>query len=72
MKNKKPLQDIAAELGVSPAAVSFVLNSKKGVSDATRTRITSVLESYGYRIRKSAAEHGAAAERIPRSIRFLK
>ncbi|MCI8505364.1 MAG: LacI family transcriptional regulator [Lachnospiraceae bacterium] len=72
MKSKKPLQDIAAELGVSPAAVSFVLNSKKGVSEATRTRITSVLENYGYRIRKSSTGHGKTTERIPRSIRFLK
>ena len=72
MKGKKPLQDIAAELGVSPAAVSFVLNSKKGVSDATRARITAVLENYGYRIRKNSAEDPLTAERIPRSIRFLK
>ncbi len=72
MKGKKPLQDIAAELGVSPAAVSFVLNSKKGVSDATRARITAVLKNYGYQIRKNTAEYPGAAERIPRSIRFLK
>lgn len=72
MKSKKPLQDIAAELGVSPAAVSFVLNNKKGVSDATRAKITAVLESHGYRIRKNTAERETPAPRIPRSIRFLK
>ncbi|MCI8465467.1 MAG: LacI family transcriptional regulator [Lachnospiraceae bacterium] len=72
MRNKKPLQDIAAELGVSPAAVSFVLNNKKGVSDATRATITAVLESYGYRIRKTTVDKAEDTSRIPRSIRFLK
>lgn len=72
MKNKKPLQDIAAELGVSPAAVSFVLNNKKGVSDATRTKITDVLESYGYKIKNNTAERRDVSGRPLRSIRFLK
>ena len=47
MKGKKPLQEIAAELGISPAAISFVLNNKKGVSDATRAEAAALLEHYG-------------------------
>lgn len=74
MKGKKPLQDIAAEMGVSPAAVSFVLNSKKGVSDATRASITAVLEQHGYEIKKPpvSIKENLSEERAPRSIRFLK
>ena len=52
MKGKKPLQEIAAELGISPAAISFVLNNKKGVSDATRAEAAALLEHYGYTIKR--------------------
>lgn len=42
------VREIAALAGVSPAAVSLVINNKKGVSAETRRRIQSVMEECGY------------------------
>jgi DNA-binding LacI/PurR family transcriptional regulator len=44
------MQDIANEVGVSKATVSYVLNNKKGarVSDATRKKILQVANLYNY------------------------
>lgn len=42
------IREIAAIAGVSPAAVSLVLNNKKGVSAETRRRIQNVMEECGY------------------------
>lgn len=42
------IREIAAIVGVSPAAVSLVINNKKGVSDETRHRVQSVIDEYGY------------------------
>ncbi len=42
------IREIAALAGVSPAAVSLVINNRKGVSDETRKRILSVMEESGY------------------------
>ena len=42
------IREIAALAGVSPAAVSLVINNKKGVSDDTRKRILAVMEESGY------------------------
>ena len=55
MKGKKPLKDIAAELGISPAALSFVLNNKKGVGSQTRVRAAQALKQYGYQIREASS-----------------
>ena len=38
------IREIAAIAGVSPAAVSLVMNNKKGVSEETRRRVMSVVE----------------------------
>ena len=46
MKTKKPLQDIAAELGVSPAAVSFVLNSKATATGSEKIPMSGRMPSY--------------------------
>ena len=72
MKGKKPLQEIAAELGISPAAISFVLNNKKGVSEATRAEAAALLEHYGYTIKKGTQDLKEGNLRQERSIRFLK
>lgn len=53
------LKDIAAEAKVSVAAVSKVLNNRKGVSDATRRRVLSAAENLGYRGR-AARQLGSA------------
>ena len=42
------VREIAAIAGVSPAAVSLVINNKKGVSAETRRHIQNVLEECGY------------------------
>ena len=42
------IREIAAKAGVSPAAVSLVINNKKGVSEETRRRIHAVMEENGY------------------------
>ena len=45
------VREIAAVAGVSPAAVSLVLNHKKGVSEATRQKVQEVLDAAGYTAR---------------------
>ncbi len=46
------LSDVAKVAGVSTAAVSLVLNGKKGVSDETRQRILTILGETGYRVNR--------------------
>jgi LacI family transcriptional regulator len=43
------LADVAAAVGLSPAAVSLALRGKAGVSDATRHRVMEAARSLGYR-----------------------
>lgn len=47
------LKDIAAETGVSSAAVSLVLNNRPGVSHETRRRVSDVAKQLGYEPRRS-------------------
>ena len=54
------LKDIAAQAEVSVAAVSKVMNNRKGVSDATRKRVLSAAETLGYRGR-AARQLGKAS-----------
>ena len=44
------IREIANLAGVSPAAVSLVINKKKGVSDETRQRVLSVIEEHNYMV----------------------
>ncbi len=44
------VKELAKIAGVSPAAISIVLNNKKGVSDATRKHILQIMEEYHYKI----------------------
>lgn len=59
------IKDLAKIAGVSPSAVSIVLNNKKGVSEETRKHILSVLEEYNYTLPRKS-------NNIPRNILFLK
>ncbi|MDY4692326.1 MAG: LacI family DNA-binding transcriptional regulator [Blautia sp.] len=42
------IRELAAEIGVSPAAVSIVLNDRPGVSDKTRKKIKEAIDKAGY------------------------
>lgn len=42
------IRELAAEIGVSPATVSIVLNDRPGVSDETRKRIKEAIDKAGY------------------------
>lgn len=42
------IRDIARMAGVSTTAVSFVLNNRSGVSDATRQKVQQIIESTGF------------------------
>lgn len=48
------VKELAKIAGVSPAAISIVLNDKKGVSDETRERVLEVLKKYNYTNSKKA------------------
>ena len=41
-------REIAKKLGISPAALSLVINHKPGVSDATRKNVQEKLKEFGY------------------------
>lgn len=45
---KVTVRDIAQLAGVSTAAVSFVINGKKGVSEATRQRVQQIIRETGF------------------------
>lgn len=47
-KRKASIYDIAKAVGVSPAAVSYVINNKKKVSDQTRKKILLAMKEMGY------------------------
>lgn len=47
-------KEIAAQLGLSPSAVSFALNGKPGVSDETRKLVIETAERLGYNSAKLA------------------
>ena len=46
------IQEIAELAGVSPTAVSFVLNDRPGVGPEKRAKIRLLLEKYGYQVRQ--------------------
>lgn len=45
---RNTIKDIAKIAGVSPAAVSFVINDREGVSEATREKIKSIIKATGF------------------------
>ena len=47
--DRTTIKDIARVAGVSPGAVSFALNDKPGVSEATRSRVKAVAKDLGWR-----------------------
>jgi DNA-binding LacI/PurR family transcriptional regulator len=63
---KRPtIADIARRVGVSQGAVSYALNGRPGVSDATRARVMKVAEELGWRPSAAArALTGASANAV--------
>src|SRR4051794_3290222 len=55
------IKDIAARAGVSTGAVSYALNGRPGVSEATRQRVLTVAEQLGWEP-DSAARRLAGAQ----------
>ena len=47
-KDKPSIYDIAKKCGVSPAAVSYVINGKNKVSEKTKKKILKAMEEMGY------------------------
>ncbi|MFI5843301.1 LacI family DNA-binding transcriptional regulator [Catenuloplanes sp. NPDC051500] len=69
MSSKRPtLADVAADAGVSKAAVSRVINDAPGVADQTRARVREVISRLGYRpdpvARALAAGRGEVVEMV--------
>ena len=60
-KPRLTIADIAREVGVSPSAVSFALNGRPGVSEATRARILQVAEQMNWHPHSAARALGGAA-----------
>lgn len=46
--SKITIKELARMAGVSPTAVSFVLNGKTGISDGTRRKVLDIIEQVGY------------------------
>src|SRR5918911_2417298 len=53
-RRRPTIADVARRAGVSPAAVSFAVNGRPGVSPATRERILEVAQELGWRPSASA------------------
>ena len=69
MSQRRPtLADVAAEAGVSKAAVSRVINNAPGVAELTRARVRDVIAQLGYRpdpvARALASGHGEVVELV--------
>jgi len=60
-------KDIAAKLGISPAAVSLALNGRPGVSENTRAMVLEAAMQMGY-----ARQAGASGSRQPRTLCFVR
>jgi DNA-binding LacI/PurR family transcriptional regulator len=59
-KTRLTIADIAREVGVSPSAVSFALNGRPGVSEATRARILQAAERMNWHPHSAARALGGA------------
>jgi DNA-binding LacI/PurR family transcriptional regulator len=68
MPQRRTLTDVAAEAGVSKAAVSRVINNAPGVSPRTREHVRQVIARLGYRpdpvARALASGHGDVVELV--------
>ena len=42
------IRELSKLINVSPAAISIVINEKKGVSDETREKVLAAMQKYNY------------------------
>ena len=60
------LAEVAAAVGLSPAAVSLALRGKGGVSEATRARVVEAARALGYRpVAGASRQHQEADDDRP-------
>lgn len=72
MANRISNREIAEQLGISPTALSLIINHKPGVSDATRETVINELKARGLgHLIKEVPKTEAATEAEPKSICFL-
>lgn len=62
------IRELAKKIGVSPAAISIVLNGRKGVSDATRKKILEAIDQYHYK----PAVHSSAEMKNVLLVKYWK
>ena len=51
------IREISKLAGVSPAAVSIVINNRKGVSASTREHVKRIMEQYNYHPQKRGSKN---------------
>lgn len=66
MSKKITTREIARLAGVSPAAVSFALNGKEGISPDTRRKILNIARQTGYDPKRNATPHSLPSVRLGR------
>lgn len=66
------IREIAKQIGVSPAAVSFVLNNRPGVNPEKRHMIKKVLLENGYTLKNHSPSTSQHHSDAPKHIKFVK
>ncbi len=69
---KVKLSDIAAEMGISVAAVSMAINNKSGVSEETRLQVIEVAKRLGYDMKKVNLKKESRDKRFIKLLRIRK
>ena len=65
------IREISKLAGVSPAAVSIVINNRKGVSASTREHVKRIMEQYNYHPQKRGSKNKKSSAETNK-ILFLK
>ncbi len=64
-------KQIAAQLGISAAAVSMAINGKPGVSNETRARVLAICEQKGYHVAPSQPSTKASPKAETKTLCFM-
>ena len=65
------IREISKLAGVSPAAVSIVINNRKGVSASTREHVKRIMEQYNYHPQERGSKNKKSSAETNK-ILFLK